>query len=161
MESASIPVVTKDATDRNRTSPFAFTGNKFEFRMVGSNDSIAMPNTTLNAIVAEAFKEAADALEGAADFDKACDEFIAKTMREHQRIVFNGNGYSDEWVAEAEKRGLPNLKSMVAATEALTTDKAVKLFGDFNIMSKAELASSEPRFSMRHTAFLLTSRHLP
>lgn len=95
--------------------------------MVGSNDSIAMPNTTLNAIVAEAFKEAADALEGAADFDKACDEFIAKTMREHQRIVFNGNGYSDEWVAEAEKRGLPNLKSMVAATEALTTDKAVKL----------------------------------
>ena len=136
---SSIPVVTKDATDRNRTSPFAFTGNKFEFRMVGSNDSIAMPNTTLNAIVAEAFKEAADALEGAADFDKACDEFIAKTMREHQRIVFNGNGYSDEWVAEAEKRGLPNLKSMVAATEALTTDKAVKLFGDFNIMSKAEL----------------------
>ena len=136
---SSIPVVTKDATDRNRTSPFAFTGNKFEFRMVGSNDSIAMPNTTLNAIVAEAFKEAADTLEGAADFDKACDEFIAKTMREHQRIVFNGNGYSDEWVAEAEKRGLPNLKSMVAATEALTTDKAVKLFGDFNIMSKAEL----------------------
>ncbi len=136
---SSVPVVTKDATDRNRTSPFAFTGNKFEFRMVGANDSIAMPNTTLNAIVAEAFKEAADELEGADDFDKACDEFIAKTMRQHQRIIFNGNGYSDEWVAEAERRGLPNIKSMVAATEALTTDKAVKLFGEFNIMSKDEL----------------------
>ncbi len=136
---SSVPVVTKDATDRNRTSPFAFTGNKFEFRMVGSNDSIAMPNTTLNAIVAEAFKEAADELEGSDDFEKACDEFIAKTMREHQRIVFNGNGYSEEWVEEAARRGLPNLKSMVAATEALTTEKAVKLFGDFNIMTKAEL----------------------
>ena len=136
---STVPTVTKDATDRNRTSPFAFTGNKFEFRMVGSNDSIAMPNTVLNAIVAEAFKKAADELEGAADFDSACDEYIAKTMREHQKIVFNGNGYSDEWVEEAEKRGLPNLKSMVDATAALTTDKAVKLFGDFNIMSETEL----------------------
>ena len=136
---STLPVVAKDATDRNRTSPFAFTGNKFEFRMVGSNDSIAMPNIVLNAIVAEAFKNAADALEGAADFDKACDEYIAKTMKEHIRIVFNGNGYSDEWVEEAAKRGLPNLKSMVDATAALTTDKAIKLFGEFGILDKTEL----------------------
>lgn len=136
---STVPVVSKDATDRNRTSPFAFTGNKFEFRMVGSSDSIASPNTTLNAIVAEAFEEAADKLEGAADFEKACDDLIAELMRKHQRIVFNGNGYSDEWVEEAERRGLPNLKSMVAATEALVSEKAVNLFGKYNIMSKTEL----------------------
>lgn len=138
---STVPVVTKDATDRNRTSPFAFTGNKFEFRMVGSMDSIAMPNITLNAIVAEAFDEAANELEGSADFEKACDEYIAKTMREHQRIVFNGNGYSDEWVEEAAKRGLPNLKSMVDATEALVSDKSVALFSKYGIMDKVELES--------------------
>lgn len=136
---STLPVMPKDATDRNRTSPFAFTGNKFEFRMVGANDSIAIPNIILNAIVAEAFKEAADELEGAADFESACDALIAKYMREHQRIIFNGNGYSQEWVEEAARRGLPNLTSMVAATEALTTDKAVKLFGDFGILNKKEL----------------------
>ena len=136
---STVPVVTKDATDRNRTSPFAFTGNKFEFRMVGSNDSIAMPNITLNAIVAEAFDEAANALEGVDDFEKACDEYIAKTMREHQRIVFNGNGYSDEWVEEAAKRGLPNLKSMVEATDALVSEKSVELFSKYGIMTKTEL----------------------
>lgn len=136
---STVPVVTKDATDRNRTSPFAFTGNKFEFRMVGSMDSIAMPNITLNAIVAEAFDEAANELEGSADFEKACDEYIAKTMREHQRIVFNGNGYSDEWVEEAAKRGLPNLKSMVDATEALVSDKSIALFSKYGIMDKVEL----------------------
>ena len=138
---STVPVVTKDATDRNRTSPFAFTGNKFEFRMVGSMDSIAMPNITLNAIVAEAFDEAANELEGSADFEKACDEYIAKTMREHQRIVFNGNGYSDEWVEEAARRGLPNLKSMVDATEALVSDKSVALFSKYGIMDKVELES--------------------
>lgn len=138
---STVPVVTKDATDRNRTSPFAFTGNKFEFRMVGSMDSIAMPNITLNAIVAEAFDEAANELEGSADFEKACDEYIAKTMREHQRIVFNGNGYSDEWVEEAAKRGLPNLKSMVDATEALVSEKSVALFSKYGIMDKVELES--------------------
>ncbi len=138
---STVPVVTKDATDRNRTSPFAFTGNKFEFRMVGSMDSIAMPNITLNAIVAEAFDEAANELEGSADFEKACDEYIAKTMREHQRIVFNGNGYSDEWVEEAAKRGLPNLKSMVDATEALVSDKSIALFSKYGIMDKVELES--------------------
>lgn len=135
----TLPVLTKDATDRNRTSPFAFTGNKFEFRMVGSMDSIAQPNTTLNAVIAEAFKEAADELEGAADFDEACDKLIAKYMTEHQRIIFNGNGYSDEWVAEAERRGLPNIKSMVEAVETLVTPKAIKVFD--GIMSEVELKS--------------------
>jgi glutamine synthetase len=135
--------IRKDATDRNRTSPFAFTGNKFEFRMVGSKDSIASPNTTLNAIVAEAFCEAADELEKASDFDSACDALIQKYMTEHERIIFNGNGYSDEWVAEAEKRGLPNIKSMVEAVETLTTDKAVALFEKFGIFTKTELQSRE------------------
>ena len=106
---STLPDFAKDATDRNRTSPFAFTGNKFEFRMVGSADSIASPNTVLNAIVAEAFCEAADILEKSDDFDKDVHELIKKYMTEHKRIVFNGNGYSDEWVAEAEKRGLPNI----------------------------------------------------
>ena len=135
--------IKKDATDRNRTSPFAFTGNKFEFRMVGSKDSIASPNTTLNAIVAEAFCEAADELEQAADFDKACDALIQRFMTEHQRIIFNGNGYSDEWVLEAERRGLPNIKSMVEAVETLTTDKSVALFEKFGIFNRTELQSRE------------------
>ena len=140
---STLPDLDKDATDRNRTSPFAFTGNKFEFRMVGSADSIASPNTTLNAIVAEAFCEAADVLEKADDFDAAVHDLIKKYLSEHQRIIFNGNGYSDEWVAEAERRGLPNIKSMVEATETLTTDKAVKLFEKFGIFTKAELESRE------------------
>ena len=137
----SLNDISKDVTDRNRTSPFAFTGNKFEFRMVGSRDSIASPNTVLNAIVAEAFNEACDELEKADDFETACKALIRKLMTDHQRIVFNGNGYSDEWVAEAEKRGLPNIRSMVDAIPALVTDKAVKLFGDAHIYSKAELES--------------------
>ena len=140
---STLPDLAKDATDRNRTSPFAFTGNKFEFRMVGSADSIASPNTVLNAIVAEAFCEAADILEKAEDFDSAVHKLIKDYMTEHQRIVFNGNGYSDEWVAEAEKRGLPNIKSMVAAASALTTDKAVALFEKFGIFTRAELESRE------------------
>ena len=140
---STLPDLAKDATDRNRTSPFAFTGNKFEFRMVGSSDSIASPNTVLNAIVAEAFCEAADVLEKEEDFDSAVHKLIKDYMTEHQRIVFNGNGYSDEWVAEAEKRGLPNIKSMVAAASALTTDKAVALFEKFGIFTKAELESRE------------------
>ncbi len=140
---STLPDLKKDATDRNRTSPFAFTGNKFEFRMVGSADSIASPNTTLNAIVAEAFCEAADLLEKADNFDMACHDLIKEYMTKHQRIIFNGNGYSDEWVAEAERRGLPNIKSMVEATETLTTDKAVKLFEKFHIFTKAELESRE------------------
>ncbi len=140
---STLPDFEKDATDRNRTSPFAFTGNKFEFRMVGSEDSIASPNTTINAIVAEAFCEAADILEKAADFDVAVHDLIKKYMSEHQKIIFNGNGYSDEWVVEAEKRGLPNIKSMVEAVETLTTPKAVELFEKFGIFTKAELESRE------------------
>ena len=136
-----LPDLDKDATDRNRTSPFAFTGNKFEFRMVGSSDSIASPNTVLNTIVAEAFKEAADKLEKAGDFDMAVHDLIKEMLSAHRRVVFNGNGYSDEWVAEAEKRGLPNIKSMVEAIPALTTDKAVKLFEEFSVFTRAELES--------------------
>lgn len=140
---SSIPVVTKDATDRNRTSPFAFTGNKFEFRMVGSSDSIADPNTTLNAIVAEAFCEAADRLENAEDFDMAVHDLIKEYMTAHQRIIFNGDGYSDEWVKEAERRGLPNIRCMIDAAETLTTEKSVRLFEKFGIFTKAELISRE------------------
>lgn len=133
----------KDATDRNRTSPFAFTGNKFEFRMVGSADSIGSPNTILNAIVAEAFCEAADVLEKAEDFELAVHDLIKEYMTRHQRIVFNGDGYSDEWVKEAARRGLPNIKSMVEAAATLTTDKAVKLFEKFGIFTRVELESRE------------------
>lgn len=140
---STLPDLAKDATDRNRTSPFAFTGNKFEFRMVGSSDSIASPNTTLNAIVAEAFCEAADELEQAEDFEMAVHDLIKKYVSEHQRIIFNGNGYSEEWVKEAERRGLPNIKSMVEATCTLTTDKAVALFEKFGIFTRAELESRE------------------
>ena len=138
---STLPDFTKDATDRNRTSPFAFTGNKFEFRMVGSADSIASPNTTLNAIVAEAFCEAADILEKADDFDLAVHDLIKEYMTKHQRIIFNGNGYSDEWVAEAERRGLPNIKSMIEAVDTLTTEKSVNLFEKFGIFTKTELES--------------------
>ena len=137
----TLPDLAKDATDRNRTSPFAFTGNKFEFRMVGSRDSIAGPNVVLNTIVAEAFAEACDVLENAEDFGKAVHDLIKKYAVEHYRIVFNGNGYSDEWVAEAERRGLPNIRSMVEAIPALTTEKAVAMFEKFKVFTNAELES--------------------
>ncbi len=140
---STLPDFEKDATDRNRTSPFAFTGNKFEFRMVGSSDSIADPNTTLNAIVAEAFCEAADRLENAEDFDMAVHDLIKEYMTAHQRIIFNGDGYSDEWVKEAERRGLPNIRCMIDAAETLTTEKSVRLFEKFGIFTKAELISRE------------------
>jgi len=137
----TLPDLTKDATDRNRTSPFAFTGNKFEFRMVGSRDSIASPNIVLNTIVAEAFSDACDILEKAEDFDMAVHDLIKQYANDHQRIVFDGNGYSDEWVAEAERRGLPNIKSMVDAIPALVTDKAIAMFGKYGVFTKAELES--------------------
>ena len=137
----TLPDLAKDATDRNRTSPFAFTGNKFEFRMVGSRDSIAGPNVVLNTIVAEAFAEACDVLENAEDFDKALHDLIKRYATEHYRIVFNGNGYADEWVEEAVRRGLPNIRSMVEAIPALTTDKAVAMFEKFKVFTKAELQS--------------------
>ena len=138
---STLPDLDKDATDRNRTSPFAFTGNKFEFRMVGSSDSIASANITLNTIVAEAFCEAADILEKAEDFDMECHDLIKKYMTEHYRVIFNGDGYSDEWVKEAERRGLPNIKSMVEAVDTLVTPKAINLFGKFHIFTEAELKS--------------------
>ena len=138
---STLPNVSKDATDRNRTSPFAFTGNKFEFRMVGSRDSIAGPNVVLNTIVAEAFADACDILESAEDFDLAVHNLIKEYFTDHQRIVFNGNGYSDEWVEEAERRGLPNIKSMVEAIPSLTTEKSVVMFERFGVFTKAELES--------------------
>lgn len=138
---STLPDFVKDATDRNRTSPFAFTGNKFEFRMVGSADSIGSPNTTLNSMVAEAFCEAADILEKADDFELAVHDLIKEYMTKHQRIIFNGNGYSEEWVKEAERRGLPNISSMVEAVGSLTTEKAIKLYEKFGIFTKPELES--------------------
>lgn len=138
---STLPVISKDATDRNRTSPFAFTGNKFEFRMVGSSDCIANANTVLNTIVAEAFCEAADILEHSDDLITDVNRLIAENLREHRRVVFNGNGYSAEWVAEAARRGLPNLPSMVSSIPSLTTEKSVRLFERFGVFTKTELES--------------------
>lgn len=134
-----IPKFKKDTTDRNRTSPFAFTGNKFEFRMLGSTFSIACTNIILNTIVAEALKEFADELEGKDDFETALDELIKKTLKEHMRIVFNGNNYSDEWVEEAERRGLLNLKTTVDALPYYIKDKNIKLFVNNNIYTEVEM----------------------
>lgn len=138
---STLPELLKDATDRNRTSPFAFTGNKFEFRMVGSSDSIGDPNTILNTIVAQSFCDAADRLEGAEDFDLAVHDLIKEYMTKHQRIIFNGNGYAPEWVKEAERRGLANLPTMLDAVETLTTEKSIALFEKFGIFTRAELES--------------------
>ncbi|MBQ3544793.1 MAG: glutamine synthetase III [Lachnospiraceae bacterium] len=138
---STLPALRKDATDRNRTSPFAFTGNKFEFRMVGSSDSVASPNVVLNTIVAEAFCDIADELEKAENFDEAVHNMIKKLAIEHERIIFNGDGYAEEWVVEAERRGLPNFKTMVDAIPALTTEKSITLFEKFGVFTKAELES--------------------
>ncbi len=138
---STLPDIAKDATDRNRTSPFAFTGNKFEFRMVGSADSIAGSTTILNTIVAEAFCEAADVLEKAENFEAAVHDLIKTNLTEHQRIVFDGDGYSEAWIEEAARRGLPNIPSMIEAADVLITDKAVELFSQFGIFTRAELES--------------------
>ena len=138
---STLPDFLKDPTDRNRTSPFAFTGNKFEFRSVGSSDSIGSPNTTLNAIVAEAFCEAADRLESCEDLERGIHDLIKEYMTEHQRIIFNGNGYAKEWEEEAARRGLPNIPSMVEAVDTLITPKAIRLFEKFGIFTEAELRS--------------------
>ena len=137
----TLPDFMKDATDRNRTSPFAFTGNKFEFRMVGSRDSISECNVVLNTIAAQAFKEACDRLEAAPDFALAVHDLIKEYATDHQRIVFNGNGYAPEWAEEAARRGLPILPSMVDAIPALTTEKAVSLFEEFHVFTRSELES--------------------
>ena len=125
---STLPFIRRDATDRNRTSPFAFTGNKFEFRMVPSSGCIADANTVLNTITADALCAFADELEGAEDFDSALDALIRREMTAHQRIIFNGNGYTEEWRAEARRRGLPELSSMVDAIPELTRPESVALF---------------------------------
>ena len=137
----AIPDFAKDTADRNRTSPFAFTGNKFEFRMVGSRDSVAGPNVVLNTIVAEAFADACEVLEKAEDFEMAVHDLIKEYASKYQRIIFNGDGYSEDWVAEAKRRGLPNLVSMVEAIPALTTEKTVEMFERFHVFTRAELES--------------------
>ncbi len=137
----TLPELKKDATDRNRTSPFAFTGNKFEFRMVASSMSIAGANTVLNTIVADVLSDMADVLEKAENFDLAVHDLIKKTLTDHQRVIFNGNGYSEEWVAEAERRGLPNVKTMVDAVPSLVSEKSIKMFEKFKVFSEVELHS--------------------
>ena len=136
-----LPAFKKDNTDRNRTSPFAFTGNKFEFRMLGSTFSISEPNIILNTIVAESLSQFADILENASDFETAARKLIKDEYVAHKRIVFNGNGYSDEWVEEAEKRGLLNLKTTADAIPHYKDDKNIKLFTKHNIFSEVEVVS--------------------
>ncbi len=140
---SSLPNFPKDTTDRNRTSPFAFTGNKFEFRSAGSSLNIAGPNTVLNTIVANSLTEFADELEKADDFNTALHDLLVKNIKAHKRVIFNGNGYGAEWLVEAEKRGLPNLKSTVDAIPCLTAEKNVKLFTKFGVYSEVELHSRE------------------
>lgn len=137
----TIPPIKKDVTDRNRTSPFAFTGNKFEFRMVASSMSISGANTVLNATVADVLQKMADTLEGASDFDKAVDEIIYETLKEHQKVIFNGDGYSEDWIAEAERRGLPNVKTMVDATASLLYPQTIEMFERQHVYTKTELES--------------------
>ncbi|MGN0518301.1 MAG: glutamine synthetase III [Acutalibacteraceae bacterium] len=136
-----LPNIKKDATDRNRTSPFAFTGNKFEFRMLGSSESIACPNIMLNTIVAEELSEFADILEKAEDFDSALSTIIKNTIKEHKRIIFNGDNYSDEWIAEAERRGLLNLRTMPDAMPYYISEKNIALFKKHNIFTEIEIHS--------------------
>ena len=136
-----LPRLPQDSTDRNRTSPFAFTGNKFEFRMPGSSQSIADINTVLNTIIAEELSLFADRLERADDLSSCVKEIVKETIKEHKRIIFNGNNYSDEWVAEAEKRGLMNLKTTVDALPHLTDKKNVEVFGKHGIFTETELES--------------------
>ncbi|MBO5884076.1 MAG: glutamine synthetase III [Clostridia bacterium] len=137
----TVPTFRKDTTDRNRTSPLAFTGNKFEFRMVGSSQNIAMPNIVLNTAVAESFRQFADVLDDAEDFDVAVAKLIKDTFAAHKRIIFDGNGYSDEWEKEAETRGLFNLKTSVDAYDIFASEKNVKLFEAHGVMNASEISS--------------------
>jgi len=137
----ALPHFPKDSTDRNRTSPFAFTGNKFEFRMVGSSFSIADPNCILNTVVADILKEFADHLEKSKDFNGDLAALVKNTVHEHKRIIFNGNNYSDEWVEEARKRGLSNLRSAVEALPSLISKKSIELFKKHNVLTEVELHS--------------------
>ena len=139
----SVPTFRYDSTDRNRTSPFAFTGNKFEFRMVGSSQNIAMSNIVLNTATAKVLRDFANELEGKSDIESAARALIKKTLKAHKRIIFNGNGYSKAWPIEAEKRGLLNLRTSVDALEYLTKEKNVALFTEFGVMSEVELHARE------------------
>ena len=136
---SSLPPLPKDATDRNRTSPFAFTGNKFEFRMTPSSGSIAGPNFVLNTIVSDTLSEIADELEKVEDLDASVTALIQKIMTEHKRVIFNGNNYSDDWVAEAEKRGLANIKNMVDSCKSLIDEKSITVFEKFKVLTKEEI----------------------
>jgi len=136
-----LPPIPKDSTDRNRTSPFAFTGNKFEFRMVGSSENISCPNFILNTIVAEELCSFADVLEGANDFNGALNKLIKDTIKNHKRILFSGNNYSDEWKVEAKNRGLLNLESTVDALPYFNEEKNVKTFEKHRVLSRGEIAS--------------------
>jgi glutamine synthetase len=137
----TLPVLPKDNTDRNRTSPFAFTGNKFEFRMVGSSQSISGPNLTLNTVVAEALDEIASRLEKAKDLNKEILAIVRDSVNKHGRIIFNGNNYAEEWMTEAAKRGLPNVRNAVDAHKAFLAPKATKLFARYGVLSKEEIHS--------------------
>jgi glutamine synthetase len=139
----ALPVMPRDATDRNRTSPFAFTGNKFEFRAVGSTLSCAGPNIVLNTIVAEALDEISSKLEKVkkADFNKTLQKILQDIIKKHKRVIFNGDNYTEAWLKEAKKRGLPNLKKTPEALKTLLTPKAEKLFAKYHVLSKAELHS--------------------
>ena len=136
-----LPKFSKDTTDRNRTSPFAFTGNKFEFRMPGSAENLSDCNTILNTAVAKELKGYADELEGAEDFTSAAIALIKRTIRDHRRVIFNGNGYTAEWEAEAAKRGLPNKKNTPAALPALVEPKNIQLMEEFGVLTKVEMES--------------------
>lgn len=141
----TLPALPKDATDRNRTSPFAFTGNKFEFRMVPSSASIAGCNFVLNTIVAETLSEIAERLENASDLDAEIQAILTEIVKKHKRVIFNGNGYSDEWVVEAEKRGLPNIKSTVEAAKAMINPKNQAVLEKHGVLTKVE---SESRYEI-------------
>ena len=136
-----LPKFPKDTTDRNRTSPFAFTGNKFEFRSLGSSDSISDANVVLNTIVAESLRQFADELENAEDFRSALHDLIVRTIHDHKRIIFNGNNYTDEWLKEAEARGLSRLDSTVDALPCYTAEKNIRLFETHKVLSETELRS--------------------
>jgi glutamine synthetase len=138
---SSLPVITEDATDRNRTSPFAFTGNKFEFRMCGSSSNIAEPCFTLNTVVAQSLSEIADVLEKASDVKVAAMNVAKDIFTKHERIIFNGNNYSEEWVAEATKRGLPNIGNTVLAIKEIKAEKNKLVFEKMGVLSEKEIES--------------------
>jgi glutamine synthetase len=151
----SLPVIFKDTTDRNRTSPFAFTGNKFEFRSVGSSQSIGMPNFIINTIVSEALCQIADRLEKADHFESELHKVMKELIKKHKRIIYNGNNYSEEWIKEAEKRGLPNLKTTVDAIPAIIAEKNIKLFQKHGVLTPAEMFS---RYEIQLEGYVKTIR---